>query len=215
MALQTGNTTRIGDTGQLQNISSLDSTTSATILSSVGGGGWSRRTTGGFANSAICDITFPSTGGYSREYLIIFPKIKGSNEGTNLTNLINMRMFDSGNNLMSTSGDYKGFDNGQFSNSDTARSEIPITAGMGWVFGQEANGFIHFHNNPTSSQTRTMINFNFAGTKSSSGGLHTTHGVYCVNDLEATYKFRLYTVVPSWSEFTTNSSNFEIWGLDL
>ena len=41
MAIQTGGTTRIGNTGQLQNISSVDATTAASIATAGVGGAMS------------------------------------------------------------------------------------------------------------------------------------------------------------------------------
>ena len=61
MAIKTGGTTRIGDTGQLQNISSVDATTAASIAAAGVGG----------AMSLINTYTIPSGG--TNSYTYTFP----------------------------------------------------------------------------------------------------------------------------------------------
>ena len=65
MAIQTGGTTRIGNSGELQNIASLDSTTTSTVSSALGfltvdvlvvgggGAGGTNRSGGGGAGGAL------------------------------------------------------------------------------------------------------------------------------------------------------------------
>lgn len=59
MAIQTGGTTRIGNSGELQNISSVDSTTAASITSAGVGGGWSQHATGTLSTTTP-QITIPN-----------------------------------------------------------------------------------------------------------------------------------------------------------
>ena len=217
MAIQISGTSVINNSRQLQNIASLDSTTSSTIAASLGGGGgWSRRTTGGFANnSTALDITFPTTGGTSREYMIVFPKITGINPGTTLKQMVKMLLFNSSYQLMQTHGDYRGYDAGGEANSNTFRSDIPLTCGFGYGVDFTMQGSIRFHNNPTSSQTKTMIDYSLSGVKQYNNTLHTVHGQWVTGNIEATPRFRLYTIYSGWGAFSSSSTNYEVWGLDV
>jgi hypothetical protein len=218
MALQVGGTTVINDSRQLQSIASLDSTTAATIGSSVGGGGWSRRTTGNFVNNTeILDITFPTTGGASKEYYVVFPKIVGVGlAGNTIGNTLNFKMFDGSYNLMSTGGDYRGYDNVNVSTTDaTNRSYISILAGFNEHDPNYISGYIHVWNDPTSSSTRTHMDIKLSGKNNYNGNVGIWKGCFSMHEYEATPRMRLYTHISSWPTFSSNSASYEVWGLDV
>lgn len=218
MALQIGGTTVINNSRQLQNIGSLDSTTSNTIANSVGGGGWSRRTTGNFVNNSdILDLTFPTTGGASKEYLYVFPKIVGNGtDGSTIGNTLNFRMFDSSYNLITTAGAYRGYDNIGYSTSDaTNRSNVSILTGFNKHDPNYISGYIHVWNDPTSSSTRTHFDFKLSGKNNYNGNVGIWKGCFCMLDYEANPRMRLYTHIASWPQFSSNSTSYQVWGLDV
>lgn len=96
MAIQTGGTTRIGNLGELQNISSVDSTTAASITSAGVGGGFTQQSTGTLSG-ATPEITIPDAD-FVRIYLLSW-----NHTGTNTEDYMRLRKVgsssvDGGNN---------------------------------------------------------------------------------------------------------------------
>jgi hypothetical protein len=108
MALQVSGSTVVNDSLQLQNIASLDATTTATIGAAAGGGVWelNSSTTISSTVSSVSNIVIPSSGS------MCMVTLEGMNYGLSSTyfNAMLRMSTNGGSSYYSTSGDYKRYD---------------------------------------------------------------------------------------------------------
>ena len=167
MALQTGGTTRIGNSGELQNISSVDATTAAAIGTAGVGGSLSLINTYNFtSNFSTYQYTFPT--GYN-SFIIEVAGLEGP--ATNNLVMPRVRLTNSSGSVLTT-----GYSGGDDTTVATAASTNFIDFGQVYGFlGKGARFWVHVHS-PRDAGAMTWCHG--VGISGSNGFLYTYRGSY-------------------------------------
>lgn len=105
MAIKVNGTTVINDSRQLQNIASLDATTTATISAAGGGGGWELlQNTDITSDISYIEYNFPA--GYS-EFRFILNRFKTVQTSAYSYDVLRARLKNSSGTLITTGGEYE------------------------------------------------------------------------------------------------------------